>query len=279
MNTTCTYNGNRDEMLIAYLYDDGADNEAADRDAYERHLASCAACRRELAELGDVRERLSHWSPPEPAFGVGRAAAPGAEIGRILSGPPRWFNRIGEIPVWAQVAVAALVVGVSAGAANLRITYDDSGFSVRTGWMQAPVMPAGASASARGTTSALAGQIGAQNQPAPWRADLAALEAELRIEMRASAAAPETRAASARDGEAADTIRRVRALIDESEKRQQRELALRVAEIANDARALRVADLRNIDRNLNVMQSNTGVDMMRLYRMTNDLAVRVGQVR
>ena len=72
---------------------------------------------------------------------------------------------------------------------------------------------------------------------------------------------------------------RVRAMIEESEQRQQRELALRIAEVDNSVRAQRIADLRNIDRNLTAIQSNTGVDMRRLYEMTNNLAVRVSQTR
>ena len=61
MDTTCTYHGNRDEMLIACLYNDV---DAADREAVDRHIASCAACRRELDELGVVRRQLARWSPP-----------------------------------------------------------------------------------------------------------------------------------------------------------------------------------------------------------------------
>ncbi|OFW30556.1 MAG: hypothetical protein A3H97_05670 [Acidobacteria bacterium RIFCSPLOWO2_02_FULL_65_29] len=261
MNTTCTYHGDRDEMLIAYLYDD---IEAADRDTYERHLAACPACRRELGELGAVRDRLSRWSPPEPARGVDRRAASAPDTGRVVVGPSRWLTPMTEVPVWARAAAAALVFGVAAGAANLHVTYDTTGFSVRTGWMA----PASAG-------NAAAGRDVAQDQPVPWGADLAALEARLRSDMRTSVAPPATRVASARDGEAADLLKRVRALVDESETRQERELALRMAEIATDVRAQRVADLRTIER----IQSNTGVDMMRLYRMTNDLAVRVAQVR
>ena len=38
-------------------------------------------------------------------------------------------------------------------------------------------------------------------------------------------------------------------------------------------------DLRNMSRNLTEIQTTTGADLMRLYRMQNDLAVRVGQVK
>src|SRR5258705_249312 len=83
-------------------------------------------------------------------------------------------------------------------------------------------------------------------------ADIAALERQLKGEIRAaqtsttsvSPTAVKTAPISASD---AEVIRRVRALVDESEKRQQRELALRVAELARDVTAQRQADLVKID--------------------------------
>ena len=58
-------------------------------------------------------------------------------------------------------------------------------------------------------------------------------------------------------------MRRVRALVDESEKRQQRELALRVAEVLRDVNAQRQADLVKIDRSLGAVQNNLGVEVMK----------------
>jgi hypothetical protein len=58
-------------------------------------------------------------------------------------------------------------------------------------------------------------------------------------------------------------MRRVRALLDESEKRQQRELALRVAELFRDVSAQRRIDLENIDRTLGVMENKVGVEVMK----------------
>ena len=259
MNTTCTYRGNREDLLVASLY---GDVDPSDRAAFEEHIAACAACRRELDELGVVRARLGHWTPPEPARAF--ASAPAPPVGRRGV-----WAALGAIPAWAQVAAALLCAGVAAGVANLDVKYDRNGLSVRTGW----------SASARGGAPAAASQVPvAAQHETPWRADLAALERQLRTEMRAFPAQA-TADAARRDLADGETLRRVRALIDQSERKQQKELALRIAEVATDVRAQRVADLRNIDRNLNVIQSNTGVDMLRLYRMTNDLAVRVSQTK
>lgn len=247
-------------MLIGYLYDD---IDPAERAAFDRHLAVCAECRYELGQLGLVRERLEQWTPPEPAFLADSPAAMDDRraSARILQGPGLRPRKRFDLPVWAQVAAAMLFVGLSAGLANLRITYNDDGLSVTTGWMRAT--PARVEAPAPPPVD-----------PTPWKADLAALEQQLRGEMGRAAAQP-----VAVRSDDADTMRRVRTLIDDSEKRQQRELSLRVAEISNDLRAQRAMDLRNMSRNLTEIQTTTGADLMRLYRMQNDLAVRVGQVR
>src|SRR5207247_1912338 len=103
------------------------DIEPADRSAFESHLTKCSACRDELDELGAVRRQLSGWAPPELQTTV-RVPLPAA------AGLPR--RRWDDVPAWAQVAAAMLVLGATAGVANLNIHYDHDGFSVRTGWMQ-----------------------------------------------------------------------------------------------------------------------------------------------
>ena len=257
MDTICSYNDTRDEVLIAYLYND---IEPAERAAFDAHLASCAICRLELDELAMVRGELARWSPPETAGGrmnVEWFAPP--EKPR----PASVWKKLGEIPAWAQVAAALLFLGMSAAVANLDVTYNSNGLTVRTGW--------------RNTASPAAQPVSRQaEQPAaPWRADLVALERQLRTEMRVPAPAPA--AAPAVDQEA--LLRRVRALISESEQKQQRELALRIAEVDGHVQAQRFADLRNIERNLTAFRSNTGNDMLRLFNMTNELAVKVAQTR
>src|SRR6266849_9359256 len=165
MNTTCTYRGNREDLLVAYLYDEV---DPSDRAAFEEHIAACAVCGRELHELGAVRSRLGRWTPPEPARAFTCATAPPV-------GSRGTWAALGAIPAWAQVAAALLFVGVAARVANLDVKYDRNGLSVRTGW----------SASARGGAPAGAGPVpvAAPQREAPWRADLAALEQQLRTEM------------------------------------------------------------------------------------------------
>jgi len=62
MAAMCTYLDDRDETLIAYLYDD---IDAATRATFEAHVSSCAACRAELDGLRGVRQHLAAWAPPE----------------------------------------------------------------------------------------------------------------------------------------------------------------------------------------------------------------------
>lgn len=249
----CGYAGDRDEALIAYLYDDG---DPAGRAEFETHLTSCARCRDELDALRGVRRRLAHWSPPEVNF--------------ITSHQPpattrAWWH---EIPAWAQVAAALLVFGVSAGVANLDVRYDRNGLSVRTGW-STPATPEPGAAQRSGPAT-----------PAPWRADLTALEQQLRGEIRAvpaRAATPVNAAASQRPAQTdAELLRRVRALLDESERRQQRELALRVGEVLRDVDTARQADLRKIDNSLNGVQNRLGVEVLK-QRESLNMLMRVSQ--
>ena len=204
----CTYS-DRDAVLVAYLYDD---IDAAERIAFETHVMSCLPCRSELADLRHVRTTLGQWVPPDAtrAFSFEpRAASPG---------PRAWWY---TVPVWAQVAAAMLMVGVSASIANLDVRYDRNGLNVRTGWSKPAVT-----------------EQAAQTDAAPWRADLAALQSQLQSEIRTQAKAvtavsPAPQAAMSD----ADFTRRVRAMLDESEHRQQGVLAERLTQLQTDVSA------------------------------------------
>jgi hypothetical protein len=163
-----------------------------------------------------------------------------------------------------QAAAAMLVVAASLGLANINLTYSKDGLSLTTGWMR-PAAPA-AVAPAPAAVQASTGDA------APWRAELAALQQQLMRELDARAMHS---AAPAPDNDA--LIRRVRGLVQESEQRQQRELALRVAEVARDTQVHRQADMMRIERSLGLLQSRTGVEVMRTQQQLNSLAQRVSQ--
>jgi hypothetical protein len=258
----CTYQGNREEALLGRLYDDG---DPAERAAFEAHVAGCSVCSAELAELAGVRAQLAAWTPAEPARAFTYEAPPQAARRATVR------SRLDEIPAWAQVAAALLCVGVAAGIANLEVRYDRSGLTVRTGW----IAPRAADAAARVSATPVVVQTPAE--PGAWRADLAALEQQLRSEFRAATAVSPLPAVQTSARGTEEVLRRVQALIEQSESRQQRELALRVGELLRDVQAQRTADLVRIDRALGYIQNGTGAEVMRQRRMLNDLAVRVTQ--
>jgi hypothetical protein len=305
---TCEFPGDREETLIAYLYND---IEEAVRTAFDAHLPECARCRGDLTALGGVRAQLARWTPP--TYGViSHQSSVTSHQSPVVGRQPSWWR---DVPAWAQVAAALVFLGVGAGLANLDVHYDRNGLSVRTGWnsRQSPVasrqspVAGGQSPVAGGQSPVAGGQspvAGGQSSvasgpspivrsgvaqdsqpgvaqdfspagassanPAPWRADMTALEQHLRTEFRAtsaSAVSPVNAASSVNPV----VLSRVKAIVDESEKREQRELALRIAEVLRDINVQRQADLVKIDRTLGVLQNNTGVEVMKNRQMLNYL--------
>jgi putative zinc finger protein len=248
----CGYTADRDETLVAYLY---GEIDPAQRSAFEAHIATCDRCRHELVEMQGLRDQLQDWKVPETRP-IGRdlhnETLEAASSRRISS----W--KLHEVPAWAQVAAALLVLGVSAGIANLTVRYDNNGLTVRTGWSRTPTEgPVDASKAPERP------RADANASAAPWRADLAALETRLKTEFHAlpERALPSPRTAiSSPDSE---LLQQVRALLRESERKQQNELALRIAEVIREFDSRRGTDLVNINQTLRAMQSNTGIEVLK----------------
>jgi hypothetical protein len=257
----CRYSGDRDQAIVSYLYSDDGGFDLAERAAFDAHLATCDRCRTELAAFEGVRVSLGAWSPPEfPSIGLPRSSS-----GNSPSGGG-WR----EIPAWAQVAAAVLCLGVGAGMANLRVRYDANGVQVSTGWLT--VAPSPVSQNSQPAP-------GVAGNDAPWRAEFTALEQRLRADVRQPSPAVTT-VSSAGTSINTETLRRVRTLVDESERRQQRELALRLAEAVREVNAQRQADLVRIDRNIGAMQNNTGREMLRQRNeMLNYVSLRTASQR
>jgi hypothetical protein len=258
LETMCTYT-DRDDALVAYLYND---IEPAQRATFEAHLEGCGYCRRELAQLRGVRATLSVWAPPEP---VRTTSHEPRTTGHEIAAPspePRGASRWHDIPAWAQVAAAMLVLGVSAGVANVEVRHDAAGWTMRTGWSRPSVAASPEIPAPEARASAAVGSSRA------WSADLSALEQRLRTEF--SAVPPRAVPATATISEV-ELQRRVRSIIEESERRQERELALRVAEVMKDVSAQRQADLVKIDRSLGFIQSSTYGEQMKQREVVNYL--------
>jgi hypothetical protein len=237
--------------LVSYLYDECT---PAERRAIAAHLVVCGACGEELIALGGTREQLALWTPPDAQLGF-RIAPDAASRSNVLR-PARWWRQ--PMPAWAQAAAAVVIftTGMMLGAVR--------------GVMQPAVGGVQGSAVARSNTAVAATSA---NAAPVTRADLVALEQRLRSELPQTRAASPNVAASPADARILD---RVRVLIDESEQRQRRELALRSAELVRDFDAQRNVDLARIERTLGQMDGTTGAEVAQQRQMLNYL-MRVSQ--
>jgi hypothetical protein len=241
------------EALVGFLY---GESDELEKRRVERHIEVCANCAFELGELRSVQEQLSSWEPPDLPLGfrLTREAAPA----------PAW--KAWQLPAWVQAAAAVFLVAGSAAVANLDVRYGADGLVVRTGW-SAPAPDAAADASVR------------------WRAELAALEQRIRRDLSAPAPVDSALIASITpaSGHAAgsapamgdsEMLRQVRELLQASERRQQQELALRMAELARDVDVQRRADLVRIEQGLGQLEGQTGAAIAQQREWLNQL-VRV----
>ena len=232
--------------LVGYLY---GECSAQERESIESHLAVCAACAAEAGALGATRMQLAAWAPPESDLGFRIVSE---ARGKVLR-PARWWQQ--PLPAWAQAAAAALIFG-----AGLGLGVMNNGGA--TSDADAPARVAAA----------------AETPVAVSREDLAALEQRLRAEMaQARTVAVPAAAAPAADSEAR-LIARVRALIDESEARQRRELAVQTTQVMRDVDAQRQFDFARVQRALGQFEGTTGVEIQRQRQDLNNL-IRVSQGR
>jgi hypothetical protein len=224
------------EQLVALLY---GETDGDERAAIEAHLAICPACANEFQTLSAVRTTLTAWEPPEVDLGF-----------RIVREPEparRWWR----VPAWAPTALAAaLLLAVGAALSQMQIEYGEGTLTVRTAWSPAPAAAAAAPAPVRSAAAA----VTPVSQPpgmseADVRAELTSLEERLRGAIAASRTEPADRG---------DLLRRVESLIEASERRQQRELAFRLAQVVRDMDTQRRADLVRIEQGMGEIQGLTG---------------------
>lgn len=274
---TETFQCGDNPALVGYLY---GECELAERRAIEQHLPVCPACAAELETLGATRMQLAAWTPPDAQLGFRMVSdappfdsaqgTPGNVAGlapSVIEGPSRWWAR--PIPVWAQAAAAAVIF---ASGLSLGVWRGTSGEMASAG-------------NASATTAApLAAPPATAAANVATASDLAALEQRLRSEMAsevallrasASSAAGAPRQASVSE---ADILARVRALIDESEQRQQRELALRTAQLVRDFDSQRRVDLQNVRSIVGQVEGSTGAEIAR-QQQTLQYLMRVSEQR
>jgi hypothetical protein len=137
------------------------------------------------------------------------------------------------------------------------------GFTLTTGWL-APTV---------GNTAAAEAAGGPQ-----WKPALAALEAQLRDEIRTTR--PQTiepAAVSVRASDDQGTLRQVQSLLAASEQRQRQELALRLTQLTRDLDVQRRADLVRISQSFGQFEGRTGEMMVRQRQMMNYITRVSGQ--
>jgi hypothetical protein len=251
------------DQLVAYLYDELGDDQ---RRRIDEHLRICTACAGEMSGLTHVREELATWAPPDADLGftivsTSRPADRQAEVIR----PARWWAPA-AVPAWARAAAAVLAVAAGLSIANLQVRYGAEGLVVSTGWM-ARAAPGPATPGAAPPASAPSVAV------EDWRPALTALETSLRQEIQAArSGATPVSAPAARESDL--THQRVAQLIEQSERRQQQELALRLTQFGRDLEVQRRSDLVRINQGFGQFEGRAGAEIARQRQML-DYIMRV----
>ena len=261
---TDTFQCGDNMALVSYLY---GECEPAERAAIAAHTMLCAACAAELAALESARLQLASWTPPEadlgfrvvgtrgagdepqPALGAGSLGLPPDAITR--SGA--WWSR--PLPAWAQAAAACLLFAAGLWLGVVRGSTPGASPTVSASGVPTSGVP----------TSGVA-TTGAAPVPATAsRAELTALERRLGAELA------ELRAAAPQGISEAQMLARVTTLLEESEQRQQRELALRTAQVVRDFDSQRQVDLAQIQRSLGQIEGLAGAEVREQREILNYL--------
>ena len=239
------------DRLVGYLYDECS---TAERSAVEAHLSRCAMCAAELEGLRTVRTHLAGWNEPRVDLGFRVTRDPVAPVSHR-----RW-----TLPLWAQAAAAVLVLAAGAGLANLQIEYGNGGVTLRTGWRNAATDVAV-------TTEAPAPQVATVDQLRELEQRLRAALAASTQSTRPAAALAESSAPRAAAAGSPELAPQVRAIVAESEERQRKEFAFRLAQAVRDLENQRSTDLVRIEQNLRQLEGVTGEQVQGQHEMMNYL--------
>ena len=244
-----TYRCGDSESLVAYLYDEC---DAAVREAIAAHVAVCASCAGELESLGSTRRTLAAWTPPDVRLGFQITERQDAAAdGRVLRpAVGRWWQQ--PLPAWAQAAAAVLIFASGVGIGVAR-SHGPAPAAVASTTPVAQVTPAAA----------------------VTPADLAAVEQRLRGEI-AQVRQVSAQPVSTRND--AELLRRVQAMITDSEQRQRQQFAVQTAQVMRNFDAQRRVDLAQVQRNIGQIQEVTGSALRGQTQMVNYL-MNVSQQR
>jgi hypothetical protein len=242
------------DALLDYLYEEG---DPADRLRIAHHLQDCANCSVAVLELQSVRGMLSEWTPPASTLSF-RIVSDEVETSAQPHVP--WWKPGGLS--WAQAAVAVILFFSGMAVSQLDMDYAAGTLTVRS----RTAVPASAASVA---------SPGASVAPAPVSnpsRDFATLEQELRSEL----AALRTGSSAGSQTEPDALLRRVQAMINQSEARQQRELALRLTDVVRDFDTQRRADLLQVQQNFGQLEGQTGAEVAQQRELLNYLVRTAG---
>jgi len=259
------------DALLVLLYDDeGAPDERA---CLQAHVDRCPQCADVLISLDTARGALGAWHAPRLPLG----------FALVRTERSAW-----RTAVWSGglAAAAVLVLAAAVSLARFDITYNEQGLRVRTGVERAPDVVA---ASAAGTVKTAGAQLPASAPAAgawvstasagepPWRADFDLLATQIRADvarqvqenrqpqgpvvMRAAMQPPASPAQDRSQGDA-ELLKRVQELLDQSEIRQQANLALRVTELGRQFELARQSDIVQVEQTLQRIEQQRG-DLLR----------------
>ena len=226
------------ELLIDYLYGELA---AGEREAFDRHLASCAECRDEVRGCG-ARARTSSRGRRRSRSSASRSfAAPRGRCRCRAAGG-------GLSPAWGLAAAAMLVGAVSAAIAHVEVSADTGGITVRTGWNRTV-----AAAGSRGGRDGVHGSTCSASRPActSWKRSWPPRRPRADPASVAPIAAVNSRMSDA------ELLRVVRRLIEDSEARQEGELARRILQVNRDVEVARRTDLDRLGRGMDEIRSTS----------------------
>ena len=229
--------------LVAYLYEEC---EPELRDVISGHLTRCDACANEVDGLGWTRRRLEVWTPPMPELGF-QMPVP------VQDARLPWWRA--PMPAWAQAVAALLIFGV--------------GLSV--GLARGPA----AAPQVSSNPPAAAPEPAPTN--GPTRTDLAQLEERIKAEIAQMRSATPVRQVVPWSDE--DVLKKVEALLAQSEERQRREFTLRTVEMARDFETQRRIDMASVREAVGQFQGVTGTEIRQQREAIDRInsLIRVGQ--
>jgi len=246
-----THIADNHDALLDYLYEEG---DPAERLKIARHLQTCAACSVAVLEFQTVRGMLSEWRPPASQLGF--------RIVQDHPSPPPPPNRAWWVPssrlgVWAQAAAAVLLFAAGVAVSQLNFNYTDRVMTVRS--------------QSNESTPAI------RNTSIELPPSLETVGSG--VTRTATEPVPSTNTNIAANTDVEQLLQRVRSMIEQSEVRQQRELALRLSQVAREVDTQQRADLLRIQQNLGQFEMQTGAQIDQQQQIVDYLVRTSGGVK